>query len=996
MGGMNRLVTFGGCAVVSSEGEVKGAATQQRRLAVLAVLARAGERGVSRTRLISLFWPDEADEERSRKSLAQAIYALRRDLDDERVIAGTQELRLDHDYLSCDIAEFAAHLKHGRFADAVALYDGPFLHGFHLVGAPAFERWADEERRVLERDFTRALERLAADAEREQRTADAVGYWRKLAAVDPLDSRATLSLMRALAANGEVAAAIRQAAIHETLIQQELELPPDREVVAYAAALRVQQEAAPIISRAASEISAPPVTPPEVSLSEVSPSDVSPSDASPLPITPLPLTPSTITPLPVTPLPVPPLQESLSPRIKRALVLSAVLLLTWLGWRQLSASNQPATISASKDGRALPSIAVGLIADFRGNGAGPVRSLAALLATSLARGDGLRVVSAARVSELLHQGAIGDTTEAAYITAARKAGAQELIDGSLYDPGDGLLRLDLRRVDVASGSVLTALTIRAADLFALADSGTARLLDGFGVAPLQGSVAEVTTRSATALRFYAEGMRANGASDFETARRLFGEALREDSLFAMAAYEFARANPNRALLAEEMERALRLARRATTRERLVIQAGWASTMQLPGLRETADSLLTLDPNDPQALLFAAEGRLNMGEPVDARPLLERAIAVDSLALTTLNPEHCYSCEAVQLLVRANLDDDQPNAAVAAARRWVDLQPRSAEAWATLSRVYDFLGRTGEGERALQRTLALNPGYASGFVRRISNLLRSARFGEAEQLAREQTTLATLDQRLDGWWQLTSLLRHQGRMREALEAARRFRAVRDTADGGKMAMNHAYVPALVLHDAGHTRASVALFDSMAAGTIRPGEHEANVRRLRTIALTAAADFVAQVGDTAALPARLRAIQAAGAQSGVARDTRAHHYVQGLMYRARGQMDAAISEWRAAMAPPLRGYHSRINLELARALLVRKQPDDAIRVIRPIMRDVVDGIAVTQTEMHELLAQAHHAAGRRDSAVVHRDWVNTAWAKGEPAYRARAEQLVRTIR
>lgn len=1004
---MNRFVTFGGCAVVSTSGEVRGAATQQRRLALLAVLARAGERGVSRTRLLSLFWPDDDDDERRRKALAQALYALRRDLGDERVITGSQELKLDAEILPHDVGEFAQHLRAGRHADAVALYDGPFLSGFHLVGAPAFERWADEERRVLERDYTRALETLATQAEAQQQLGEAITYWRKLAAVDPLDSRATLALMRALAANGEVAAAIRQAAIHETLIQQELELPPDREVVALAVELRIRQETAPprvepsapaaptmVVSGQTPETgerAVPVIEAPVMASVILEPAMVEPA-----------IVEQPVAERPVMEQSARPTEDAVAPvgraRWSRARIMGAVLLtmgIAALGMWGASAFRSHEPMPGEPRYHAPPSIAVGLIADFRDQASGPVRSLAALLATSLARSNALRVVSAARLSELLHHGGVGDSTEAAYITAARHAGAHELIDGSLFDPGDGTLRLDLRRVDVATGSVLAALTIRGHDLFALADSGTAQLLDGFGIEAPAGSVRDVTTRSAVAHRFYAEGLRANASYDLEAARRLFGEALRADSQFAMAAYEYARANPNRAELAEEMERALRLAQRATPRERLLIRAGWASTMQIAGLKETADSLLRLDPNDPQALLYAAEARLNLGMPAEARPLLERVLVLDSAALGALRPEHCHACEAVQLLSRAYLDDDDPSMAIATARHWVDRQPKSAEAWAFYSRTLDFTGRLTEAEQALDRALVLNPAYPAGFVRRVSNLLRDAQLDEAARLAREQITLATMDQRLDGWWQLATILRHQGRMQEALVAVNGFRRLRDTVDGGHMALNHAYLPALILADAGRVPQAIALFDSMATGAVRPGEHDANVKRLRTIALTAAADLVAQRGDTVSLHTRLRAIEEAGAQSGVVRDTRAHHYVRGLLWRARGKQDLAIAEWQAAVAPPLRGYHSRINLELGRALLARGEPDAAIRVVRFILRDVVDGIAVTQTEMHELLAQAHHAAGRVDSAVVHTDWVRRAWSTGEPAYRTRVERLTSLV-
>src|SRR6185503_9602755 len=68
--------------------------------------------------------------------------------------------------------------------------------------------------------------------------ADAVRWWRKLAGQDPLNGRLTVGLMRALVAAGDRVGAIEQASIYEVLIEEEVELPPDRAVVAFAERLR--------------------------------------------------------------------------------------------------------------------------------------------------------------------------------------------------------------------------------------------------------------------------------------------------------------------------------------------------------------------------------------------------------------------------------------------------------------------------------------------------------------------------------------------------------------------------------------------------------------------------------------------------------------------------------------------------------------------------------------------------------------------------------------
>ena len=53
---VKRIQTLGGLAVFEGPRPLGGNAQQPRRLAILAVLARAGDRGVSRDRLAGLLW----------------------------------------------------------------------------------------------------------------------------------------------------------------------------------------------------------------------------------------------------------------------------------------------------------------------------------------------------------------------------------------------------------------------------------------------------------------------------------------------------------------------------------------------------------------------------------------------------------------------------------------------------------------------------------------------------------------------------------------------------------------------------------------------------------------------------------------------------------------------------------------------------------------------------------------------------------------------------
>lgn len=232
-----RLRCFGGLSLLGAARPLSGATVQRRPLALLAVLAVAGERGVTRDRLQALLWP-ESDTERARRVLAQTLYALRRDLGDAAAILGTSDPRLNPEVVHADVAEFERAFAAGEDERAMVLYAGPFLEGVHLTDAPEFEQWAEGERDRLARRAREVLQRLAKGAETRGDWEVAVGWWRRLAALDPLSGRIATRLMQALAAAGDVAAALGHARIHDTLLREELGAPPDASVTALAARLR--------------------------------------------------------------------------------------------------------------------------------------------------------------------------------------------------------------------------------------------------------------------------------------------------------------------------------------------------------------------------------------------------------------------------------------------------------------------------------------------------------------------------------------------------------------------------------------------------------------------------------------------------------------------------------------------------------------------------------------------------------------------------------------
>jgi TolB-like protein/DNA-binding SARP family transcriptional activator/Tfp pilus assembly protein PilF len=235
---MYRLRLFGGLALEENAGVHTGKAAQRRRLAVLALLETAPRRTLTRDKLIALLWADE-DAEHARHRLSVVLHELRKVLGDDAIRSLGDDISLDPEALKSDVAEFSTALAAGELERATSLYDGPFLDGVFLSGAPEFEHWVDSERDRWERSYRSALERLAEEAEGRSEWSAAADVWRKLTMADRLNSRIAVRYMNALAYAGEGAAALQFAHVHELLLREELGAEPPAEL--RAAIERVEQ-----------------------------------------------------------------------------------------------------------------------------------------------------------------------------------------------------------------------------------------------------------------------------------------------------------------------------------------------------------------------------------------------------------------------------------------------------------------------------------------------------------------------------------------------------------------------------------------------------------------------------------------------------------------------------------------------------------------------------------------------------------------------------------
>lgn len=959
-----RIQTLGGLSARNAAGLLVGEAAQPRRLALLAILARAGDRGISRERLLGFLWPD-TDEERARRTLSQALYALRQGLGSEELFLGTQELRLNPAVISSDLDEFTTARRDGNWGRAAELYAGPFLDGFHLPGTGEFERWIESERESLNQEYAELLERLAtrADSDRDYRVA--AGWWRKLAALDPLNGRIALALMRSLTAAGDRIAALRHARVYQALVKEELDIPADREVLALAE--RIKAEAAQ---------PAPVDDPgPAVEPATAPPADLSPS-AEAVVRPPQPARES----LPVV-------EASRKPGRWALLVpaLVAVVALVLL----LRPRGQPSSSSPEP-----PLLMVGRITDY---GAGPMggvgRPLADMIATDLARVPSLRVISTARVYELLAQLGASDTATAGFMSAARHAGARQLLDGALFDLGGGRIRLDLRRVEVETGAVLGAYSVQGSDPFGLADSITARLVSDLGVTAPGGLITDVTTSSLDAYRAYEAGLRDYYRLDFAVAERHFRDALEADSNFAMAAYYYALASQDATIRLTRLNEAYRRAARTGDRERLLISAIWAMSHAAPNTRALAETLAVRYPAELDGHLVLGYALSNAEEYPAALRSFSRVVEMDSLGLRGRGVR-CGACEAYSNLIAGYAGTDSFETSARVARAWAAAQPANPVPVRQLGILSHHLRDPAAAARYLLQARALDTSTANHHLDSTIHLWLQERYADVERADRARLALSIpYMERIDVLWDVMLALAQQGRFEEALKTASTLLREVEAAghverDGHPLAVTMGLVEAQGLRQVGRLEEAAARFESLSRFELPPGT--SSLRASSRIWIYAhLASTLYQARDTARLARLVDRMDSIKTLSGVTRDLKFPRYARGLLEAARGRDGAAYDAFREASFIAVDGF-APPRIERARAALRLGRPREAIALLQRLMYSSYHWY-YTRTELHETLAEAWAAAGNRDSARAHLQAVERAWRNADPPAQARLAQL-----
>jgi DNA-binding SARP family transcriptional activator/tetratricopeptide (TPR) repeat protein len=597
--------------------------TGSKRVGLLAYLAVQTAGGFHRRdTLLAFFWP-ESDQERARNSLRNALSVLRRGLGDGVVATrGDEEVGLAEGRFWCDAAEFRKALAEGRPAEALELYRGDLLHGFHVPDVPEFERWLDRERARLREEAANAAGVLAERARVEGRPAEAVRWARRATEILPEDEGAIRRLVSLMHVAGDRAGALRTYEEFAGLLAQQYGGEPSAETRKLMEHVRAHP--GPELQREEFEAR------PEIARTEAVRSE--PELRA-----------------------FPELVERRAPTRDRAVgrirfgrgrkalgALVAAVVALGLGIAAWTASPGPHARAGS-----APSVERIAILPFSAHGGRTAGFLAGgmvqLLSAKLDGVGGLRTTDPnALLSFVGENGGRGSSPERGSEVAAR-FGADLYILGDVVEMG-GRLQVAAALYDRASEEPVARAHVEgeAARAFELVDRLAAELLAGRIEGPGSEMVqlATRTTHSLPALASYFRGEEQFRGGRYEAAIEALQHAVAEDSTFALAHYRLAIAADwadQGALSRRAAERAGRYDDRLPERERRLLEAYGAYSRQEIDRAESLYLAILRDyPNDLEASHQLGEVRFHFNA-VRGRSLTESR--ADFERVLGMNPRH---------------------------------------------------------------------------------------------------------------------------------------------------------------------------------------------------------------------------------------------------------------------------------------------------------------------------------------------------------------------
>ena len=825
-----------------------------------------------------------------------------------------------------------------------------------MEDSPGFEQWRARERDRLCGLFVEACElrcRELAVAGEWVAAADVARRWLD---ADPLSPDAAVALLSTLRAPGTRAGHRRALSEYRQLaarLAREYDWEPADRVSALATVIAREEEAmpAPPLEGTVPAPSGPERATPASAASRTTPDTLGADVAQP------------------------------EPRRRRFRAWPAIA--AALASLALGLAHSPATPAGRPAAAVAPALAVLDIRDLTGRPGDQwlEAGLPQMIGAELARAGVIDVVPPERVREVRRRGEVSRVAPSLgqALDLGRRLGATVVVRGG-FSHGDGVYVLDLTLYDAATDRVLDSERVSGRDLLATADAAAARLAAFAGDTRAGPGFTEVETTSPEAYQHYMRALQARDEGRTDDYHVEVDEALRLDPGFVAALrlrLEEARATGDRALERRTAAAILRADGRASPFDRLdaeIQDAVFQGERERP--EALARELLRRYPRDPRAYQSAADVFFSHGDFAAEEAVLARALALDSLGMEASHGP-CVPCVAYGGLATVRILRGDADGAIAAARRWVRLEPDVPAAWDNLASVLSMAGDFPGAVDAQRRAIALAPTIDER--QRLARIwLMDGDYAAADSLIAEwerapspETESTVTDLRV-------TLTRERGQ----------FRAARAVLARATDFAGLDLVQADNLVRLGETARALPLYE-------RVGHPTDGTDAQRARAYCWAHALEAEALFPTASPARLAAladsVDRVARRSYYARDWLLAHHIRGLIALREQRYQDAVRELEAARFG-VAGWTATL-LHLAEAQLALGQPRAAIRALRDAEEGPLDSMGryVPRTELEFALARAFAATGQRDSARTYAASVRRAWADADPEVKGRLARL-----
>src|SRR6266404_5187408 len=235
-----RLALLGSFELTGPDGAVD--LPNKKLAALLAYLACTAPRPQPREKLSALLWGSHFDAQ-AKQNLRQALFRLRKLLGQDALESDGEVVSLNAAVIQCDVSQFEALVREGSrdaLSAAADLYRGRFIDDV-TVGEEGWNEWLTGERERLLELALGAMVRLGGQELAAGRAEHALMAGQRAIALNNMREDAHRLIVRALAATGRKAEALKHYQDLVALLKHELNTEPDAATRSLVVALRSAQ-----------------------------------------------------------------------------------------------------------------------------------------------------------------------------------------------------------------------------------------------------------------------------------------------------------------------------------------------------------------------------------------------------------------------------------------------------------------------------------------------------------------------------------------------------------------------------------------------------------------------------------------------------------------------------------------------------------------------------------------------------------------------------------